>query len=263
MVTLVARSTSGGVWPGEDITPLLPVAAPRWCPRGAAGPGPVRRQVWDRDGARCTWTDERGRRCTETARLELDHIVPHARGGPDTADNLRVVCRAHNQHAARRAFGARMIAGRVEERRRSATRERPPGSDDGASNGSPERCGPGARHLAASSRPIPARPSHGRREDEGSNRAVGGDRAAADGAAGRHEGGGWEGAALWRGLRRDRAQVAVTKETEGEAKAKFWVLEVGGKGKLADARTQTVRLKLTPKGKTGPDDKPGPVDVAG
>lgn len=58
-------------------------------------------------------------------------------------------------------------------------------------------------------------------------------------------------------------QVAVTKETEGEAKAKFWVLEVGGKGKLADARTQTVRLTLTPKGKPGADGKPGPVDIAG
>lgn len=28
---------------------------------------------------------------------EVDHIVPHARGGTDTIDNVRVICRLDNQ----------------------------------------------------------------------------------------------------------------------------------------------------------------------
>src|SRR5690606_5476059 len=48
----------------------------------------VRREVWQRDGARCTYVDGRGKRCRETAFLELHHVNPHALGGPHTADNL-------------------------------------------------------------------------------------------------------------------------------------------------------------------------------
>jgi 5-methylcytosine-specific restriction endonuclease McrA len=44
-------------------------------------------------------------RCSETHLLELDHILPIARGGQSTVDNLRVRCRAHNQHEAERVFG--------------------------------------------------------------------------------------------------------------------------------------------------------------
>ena len=80
-------------------------------------PAPVRRQVWERDGGRCTFVDGDGHRCGERPWLELDHIVPFARGGPSTADNLRIACRMHNQHAARRAFGAGFIAMRVHEAR--------------------------------------------------------------------------------------------------------------------------------------------------
>ncbi len=41
--------------------------------------------------------------------------------------------------------------------------------------------------------------------------------------------------------------VGVTKEVEAGAKAKFWVLEVGAEGKYGTARTQTIKLKLTPR----------------
>lgn len=40
--------------------------------------------------------------------------------------------------------------------------------------------------------------------------------------------------------------VAVTKEASAEAKARFWVVEIGGGGKVASTATQVIRLKLTP-----------------
>lgn len=48
--------------------------------------------------------------------------------------------------------------------------------------------------------------------------------------------------------------VGVTKEVGAEAKAKFWVLEVGGEGKFATERTQTIKLSLKPRLKGAPDE---------
>jgi hypothetical protein len=42
--------------------------------------------------------------------------VPVARGGDATVENLRLLCRAHNQHAAERAFGADFMAEKREAR---------------------------------------------------------------------------------------------------------------------------------------------------
>jgi hypothetical protein len=69
----------------------------------------VRRAVWARDGGRCSWPLDGGGCCGSTRRLELDHLVPWAAGGPTTADNLRVVCAAHNRLAARVVFGERWM----------------------------------------------------------------------------------------------------------------------------------------------------------
>ena len=69
----------------------------------------VKREVWTRDGGRSQWPLEAGGVCGATRSLELDHLVPLARGGPTTAANLRVLCRFHNQLAARRAFGDAFI----------------------------------------------------------------------------------------------------------------------------------------------------------
>jgi len=68
-------------------------------------PAAVKREVWTRAGGRCEWKLESGERCGSALRLEFDHILPRALGGPSTVDNLRVACRAHNQLAARQAFG--------------------------------------------------------------------------------------------------------------------------------------------------------------
>jgi 5-methylcytosine-specific restriction endonuclease McrA len=52
--------------------------------------------------------------------LEFDHIDPVACGGESTKANLRLLCRAHNQHAAERAFGAEFM-----ERKRSDAQHGP------------------------------------------------------------------------------------------------------------------------------------------
>src|SRR5688572_11675589 len=91
--------------------------------RPAAGrtvPAEVRHAVWKRDARRCTFVTPSGHRCDARRLLEFDHIVPVARGGPSTEDNLRLRCRAHNQEAARDTLGA----GFMNAKRRSAAADR-------------------------------------------------------------------------------------------------------------------------------------------
>lgn len=65
----------------------------------------VKREVWIRDRGRCQWPLESGGICGSAFRVEFDHSVPRALGGASTTENLRLLCRVHNDLAARRAFG--------------------------------------------------------------------------------------------------------------------------------------------------------------
>ncbi len=76
-------------------------------------PAATRREVFARDGERCTYVDTEGRRCECRTRIELDHIEPRARGGGDEAANLRARCRSHNLHAAEEIFGREHVAARI------------------------------------------------------------------------------------------------------------------------------------------------------
>jgi 5-methylcytosine-specific restriction endonuclease McrA len=82
---------------------------PRRATREGSKPGrvtrAVRREVFERDGLRCTYVSPDDRRCEARAFLELDHAKPRALGGADQSKNLRVRCRAHNQLAAEEVFG--------------------------------------------------------------------------------------------------------------------------------------------------------------
>jgi hypothetical protein len=72
-------------------------------------PAHVRRAVWERDRGRCQWPIASGGICGSTLRVEIDHRTAKARGGPPTVENLRCLCRWHNDLAAREVFGdARM-----------------------------------------------------------------------------------------------------------------------------------------------------------
>lgn len=73
-------------------------------------PAALRREVWARDAGQCTWREEDGRRCESRWQLELDHVIPVAFGGPTTAGNIRLVCRAHNTFSAERVFGREHMA---------------------------------------------------------------------------------------------------------------------------------------------------------
>ena len=81
-------------------------------------PTELRREVFARDGERCTYVGPDGDRCPARGYLELDHIRPKALGGPETAANLRVRCRAHNALYAEQVFGRAHVASRMDLRRR-------------------------------------------------------------------------------------------------------------------------------------------------
>ena len=83
----------------------------------------ARREVFERDGVRCTYVSEDGRRCEARAFLELDHTIARALGGSDDAANLRVLCRAHNQLSAEQAFGREWMERRRHFRQQKSTAE--------------------------------------------------------------------------------------------------------------------------------------------
>jgi hypothetical protein len=61
-------------------------------PSGAASrhiPQQVKNAVWQRDGGRCV-------QCRSDIHLEFDHIIPHAKGGASTENNLQLLCRTCN-----------------------------------------------------------------------------------------------------------------------------------------------------------------------
>jgi 5-methylcytosine-specific restriction endonuclease McrA len=93
-------------------------------------PAAVVRAVHARDGGRCTYVGTNGHRCDARSFLELDHIIPVAKGGESTLENLRLRCRAHNQLAARDEFGDEYVALRAQgfrpiSRSRSVARRTP------------------------------------------------------------------------------------------------------------------------------------------
>jgi hypothetical protein len=78
--------------------------------RGRHIPAAVRRAVFERDGARCTYVDDRGERCREMQCLELHHRLPFGKQGPHTPTNLTLHCPAHNALAAELDFGREHMA---------------------------------------------------------------------------------------------------------------------------------------------------------
>ncbi|ACG72383.1 HNH nuclease [Anaeromyxobacter sp. K] len=83
-------------------------------------PAHVRRDVWKRDGGCCTAVLASGERCGATHRLELDHIVPLARGGASSVENLRIRCKGHNLEAAREILGDALMDGYAPRHARSS-----------------------------------------------------------------------------------------------------------------------------------------------
>ena len=62
--------------------------------RKASVPAKVKREVVRRDEGRCQWKLADGSICDATAMLEIDHVVPRGKGGVDTVENCRLLCRS-------------------------------------------------------------------------------------------------------------------------------------------------------------------------
>jgi hypothetical protein len=73
-------------------------------------PAAVRRFVAERDGMRCRYVDEQGRRWSERHRLEFHHRHPFGLGGDHRPDGLQLLCRSHNQLLAEHDYGSDAIA---------------------------------------------------------------------------------------------------------------------------------------------------------
>jgi len=103
-------------------------------------PDAVKRVVYERDGGRCTFIDERGRGCTARGNLEFDHVDGFARTHLHDAERIRLLCRAHNQHAAEKIYGrafmeqarlsgSRLVPGRAAARHDGALAVGAPGGE--------------------------------------------------------------------------------------------------------------------------------------
>jgi hypothetical protein len=83
-------------------------------------PQELRRQVYMRDEGQCRFIGRNGARCPSRDHLEFHHVVPFARGGAMTLDNIELRCRAHNALQAEHDFGRDHMKQRIEERRLAA-----------------------------------------------------------------------------------------------------------------------------------------------
>ncbi|HKY40894.1 MAG TPA: hypothetical protein VJN18_33395, partial [Polyangiaceae bacterium] len=89
-------------------------------------PVAIRRAVWERDQAQCTFIDGEGRRCAEQRFLTIEHRTPFALGGPPTLENLCLLCRAHNLENARQVFGEPHIEAMIHARTQAGQTEPAP-----------------------------------------------------------------------------------------------------------------------------------------
>jgi 5-methylcytosine-specific restriction endonuclease McrA len=93
------------------------VKAPR--PGSRYVPVAVGDEVWRRDDGQCTFLGSTGRRCGSRDQLQFHHLDPRGKGGPTTAANLTLRCRAHNLYAAELDYGREHI-----DRKIAASRSR-------------------------------------------------------------------------------------------------------------------------------------------
>jgi 5-methylcytosine-specific restriction endonuclease McrA len=89
-------------------------------------PAKVRRAVCERDGNRCRYVDEQGRRCPERNRLEFHHRRPFGLGGEHSVANIGLVCHAHNAYLADCDYGRESMASHRTARRLSSQVEAGP-----------------------------------------------------------------------------------------------------------------------------------------
>jgi len=83
-------------WGLEKVLEIQP------CPGRVTPHQPLRAQVFIRDQNKCT-------HCGSQHALEIDHIIPKAKGGLTNLENLRLLCRNCNQRAAINEYGMKKM----------------------------------------------------------------------------------------------------------------------------------------------------------
>lgn len=65
-------------------------------------PVKIRRELFNKADHCCEYIDPlTGKKCTSKYQLQVDHLVPVAKGGSHDGKNLRILCRTHNIYAAK------------------------------------------------------------------------------------------------------------------------------------------------------------------
>ncbi len=140
----------------------------------------VRRSLAERDGLRCTHVGPDGRRCSETAFLEFDHINGFALTGEHSVEGMRMLCRIHNILAAEQLYGREFMKRKLEEARLGKGESQSPtlrssqteGSRPGTTEtegptpplGEAEAARPGATEALAPTPPLVGEGSHPSRD---------------------------------------------------------------------------------------------------
>ena len=107
---------------GRTKAPRKVLSAAQASPSSRHVPAAVRRAVYERDGGRCCYVDQQGRRCGAREGLEYHHRHPFAFGGHHSPDGMALLCRTHNGLLAEIDFGREAVA----KHRRSETASRRP-----------------------------------------------------------------------------------------------------------------------------------------
>ncbi len=97
--------------------PRKTVAASDTSPRTRQIPAAVKRAVHERDGGRCRYVDEQGRRCGARDRLEFHHRYPFGFGGDHSVGNIALTCERHNHRLAEIDYGQRAMEAHRASRR--------------------------------------------------------------------------------------------------------------------------------------------------
>jgi hypothetical protein len=90
-------------------------------------PAAVRRAVHERDGNRCGYVDDSGRRCSEGHHLEYHHRHPYRMGGGHGVKNIGLVCRTHNAYLAELDYGREAMARHRDSAKAPGLDKHPPG----------------------------------------------------------------------------------------------------------------------------------------
>jgi hypothetical protein len=106
-ITLEKQKLGATTKPRAPATPSHPGA--KTTPGSPHIPSAVRRAIVAKEGLRCPFVGIDGRRCECRAFLEFDHVTSKGLGGSNAENNARLLCRAHNQYAAERIYGAATV----------------------------------------------------------------------------------------------------------------------------------------------------------